>query len=447
MRNFLRLSCFALIWLGLFHVDEISAIEYRYAASGIVQSSDNLTQRIDGEEGTANTLGIDFTFISEANIDWSLDVTGNLSTTEYSISELAREDIKSFRGLTLYRPEDNNFRFMLLANVAQVPRNRFQTQDINNLRDTTLIAAKPAYFINVNKSDKLNFSAMRIDFDTETESAVFTARDASRSVDEFSIGYDKQINATNSLSIIAKDKFNDFVPSLAEGGVDYDQTDVYLQWVVTGQANEIQVQYGRSKIEDALNRDLSDDLLLFTFARRINRYQTLTLSYTEGFDQFLEINQATETINVRLQNNDITTAQQVREHTLAYNHNGTYFQFGVNGFERLSKQVFDDNEDLQKGFSMRATYSLSRLIGTPLNSGISLSFRRADNYFDNNLTTVNRILTENTGLRYNHAYSPKLSFFVELTKRESTQESNAPLENNDSNSVFFGFTYSDSGKL
>jgi|GEM_PF-2997544 len=422
--------------------------EYQYSLLSRYQISDNITQNVDGESGNSLLLGVDFSFQSDQYSSWEFDLSGNYSTTDYSLSNLAREESKSLRGIYLYRPKESNFRFLTLADISQVPRNRFQTQEVNNLRDTGLLAVKPSYFVSINPNDKINMSYTGVNFDIEAASEIATNQDNSRMVDEYSISYEKQVNPTNVMSIVAQEKNTDFDEGLAQGAVDFDQEDLFLQWVVNSRINSIQIELGKSKVRDALGQELDGNLALVSLFRRLNRIQTIELVYSEGFDSFFGINLATETINVNVQSNDLARAQRIRERSLAYVYNAATFQFSMNIFKRDAKDAFGDNRDQQSGGNFRAVYPLSLLSRNLTNADLALSYRHTENDFNTNLSTVDTSKVDILSLRFSHAVNSGFTYFIELNEREAEQEDFALLGlSNNSQSINLGFSYTDRGKF
>ncbi len=443
MKFYLKFLSFSLFWLSF----SARSAELRYTLEGNIQSSDNITQRSDGGSGSATTSSALLSLASTGNIDLTYDMAARLSRIDYSISELSSESTTSFEGNANYQPRETNFSVLALGNITQVPVNRFQTQQVNNTREERAVALMPTYFIRMAGNDRLNFSSTFVNFDSESNNTT-QQLDNSRVINEYAMGYEKQVNETNALSLIAKKSKTDFKQALEFGAIDFDKDEVYLKWSSEGRTNRILAEYGRSKLVDQLGRELESDLKLFNLVRQINRNQTLEYRFVEGIEGALSTNLSRDRIVINQRNENIPTAQKSKENTLLYSYSGVFFRSSLSITERKVSQIFSENKEIQDNLRLAFSYSLARILGTPLDSRVELFFDKNENEFDNEQTNITNTKLTQTSLIYRHMYSEQLSFYLELQQRRSKEISiDLSVRNNDSDSIFFGVAYSNGGRF
>jgi hypothetical protein len=215
--------------------------------------------------------------------------------------------------------------------------------------------------------------------------------------------------------------------------------------------NQLALEFGRSEIEEDLENSEPNDLSYsqLVFSRQINRNQSLTLNYFKGVDSVLNTNSVASG-SVNQQANNALAAQESKSYQLGYTINGAYLQTSLNYADRRLRQINAENADFEKQVqqSVNIRYLMSRLLNTPLGSNIELSYSSTKRGFDSddsNGINANEIKTY--GVRYNHSYSRKLSYFIAWSLREGTQQA-IPTQaningNTDTRSIQIGFVYSD----
>ncbi|MGX5172721.1 hypothetical protein ACUR5C_01680 [Aliikangiella sp. IMCC44653] len=443
-RILLKLACVA----GIFFVGLAEATEYRYLFGLANQSSDNITQRPGGESGSATTGSLELSLASTESIDFTYDLGLRLNRINYSVSGLESEDTKSFEGNVNYQPRSANFSVLGLGSITQVPVNRFQTQQVNNLREERAVALMPAYFVRLNTLDRITFTGMKVKFDSETSNQAPAQLDNSRDVNEFAAELQRQINPTNFISLVAKKSTTDFTADSQQGVIDYDKQEYYLKWRSDGSTNRILAELGRSKLTDQQGRELDADLHLFNIFRQVNRNQTIEYRFTNGIQGAVSTNLATDRIVINQRNEVIPSAQLAREHSLSYAYTALFLRTALSVNQREISQVFTPNKELQKGARLAFSYGLSRLLGTPLDSRVELVFDKNESEFDSAQTQITDTQLTQVSLIYRHMYSQTLSMFIELQSRRSKELSaDLSIGRNDSDSIFLGFTYSDFGRF
>jgi hypothetical protein len=424
------------------------AAEYRYLFGIANQSSDNITQRPGGESGSATTGTIELSLASTESIDFTYDLGLRLNRINYSVAGLESEDSKGFEGNVNSQPRASNFSVLGLGSITQVPVNRFQTQQVNNLREERALAIMPAYFVRLNNLDRITFTGMKVKFDSETANQAPGQIDNSRDVNEFAAELQRQINPTNFISLVAKKSSTDFTASSQVGVIDYDKEEYYLKWRSDGPTNRILAEFGRSKLTDQLGRELQADLQLFNLFRQVNRNQTIEYRFSDGIQGAVSTNLATDRIVINQRNEVIPSAQLAREHSLSYAYNALFLRTALSINQREISQVFSTNNEVQEGARLSFSYALSRLIGTPLDSRIELVIDKNQSEFDSEQTQITDTQLTQVSLIYRHMYSQTLSMFIELQSRRSKELSaDLSIGRNDSDSIFLGFTYSDFGRF
>jgi len=427
----------------------LSALEYTYNFDLGYEDSNNLNQRVDGEAGQATDFGFGFNLTNSLQKEWDLDLTGRISRTNYSVDDLSDETLKDIAGNATYKSSTSNFSVTGLLNISQAPANRFQTQEVNNIRDQNVYALMPSYFFMVNSSDRINASYTLVDFNIEGLDANFqgAAGQAASSLDQnLLINYSKRLNATNAIAFNIRTGEIDFDDSIELGAVDYDRDDYFLSWSVTGQTNQMQVEFGRSKITDVLSRTQEQDYQLFSFTRQLNRTNSLTLSYSNGFNN--PISNLQTGISVNQQNNNITAAQEQKQYSLGYTLNGDFLSLNINASEAEVRQSFTGNIENRQIVSVGLTYRFSRTLDSFGRSNISLNYSKTDGEFESQLTNIQNNNIENYSVAYNYVYSSNLVFSLSYQSRETTQIDITNSQSlTDSKSTFFTISYSDRGRF
>lgn len=422
-----------------------SALEYAYSLDLGYGKSNNLSQRRDGEEGRYVDYGLGIEIGNSLQKEWELDISGSISKVDYSETDLSSETNTELEGIAVYSSSTNNFSLVTLANISQAPINRFQTQEVNNNRDEVVYAAMPSYYFSINSADRINAFYTLVDINLEDIEGLQTGGQARSSLDqEFLVNYAKQINSTNTLALNFSSGKTDFDDGLELGAVDYEREDVFLSWSVAGQTDQLQLEVGRSNIEDQLGRKQDLEHQLFEYTRQLNRNNILSLAYSDGFNNPLSNNQATNTIQVNQQNNNITAAQETKQYSLDYRINGDLLStvFGITDGE--VRQSFTQNIENRKGISLNINYQLSRILDSSGRSNIALNYLNTKSEFNGELTTVLSNEIESYGITYNYVHSRNLVFALSYSVREALQITTNNDQNIvDSKATFFTVIYSD----
>jgi len=433
----LKYSVALLLFLSLLLPSLSHALDFRYSINTSAQDSNNVTQRVGGGEGKAYTAGFDFTLNSSATSEWNINAASQFLLTKYSISgddDLEDEKNKNFQGVVRYDPSGTNFFVNFLANVSQAPRNRFSIEGVNNLRDIQTLAANPSYFIRLNPADRLNFSAnvIKLKSDDGEQSDGIILQNDSRKVYEYATSYQKRLTEINTLALNLQQSSNDFDD---ESALDYKQQDLFLSVSINGVANQLQLEYGLSEVKDDINGKTKLNYSQVNYSRQVNRMQSLQLGYFDGVNQVLNTDSVSNG-SVNQQANNALAAQESKDYRLGYDRR----------LRQLSRA--DAQFEKEKQYNATVSYSMSRLLNTALNSNLVLSYSLSKRGFDrvDASGNVNANEIKNYGIRYNHNYSPKLSYFIAVTKREATQQVTDSVNENNSKTIEIGFVYSDRGR-
>ncbi len=420
----------------------VHSATFQYSVNTNVLSSDNLSQRQDGEDGTANIFGFNFAINSSLTKEWLVDITSTYNYIDYSVDELASEQSKNFQGYVNYLPEKSNFSLALLQSISQTPRDRFQTEEVNNLRDVEVSAVTPSYFIRLDPVNRINFSATYLDMNSEDSQGLATAQNNSQINEIYSVGYENQINATNRISLNARHTRTEFDDASA---IDYSQRDYFFRWQMDGSTNQMTLEYGEASITDDLFQKSKVDLSRLIFTRQMNRSQSLELRYVQGFDTILNGNQANNAVNQ--QNNGVAAAQAIDEQAVTYRFGDGSFSMAIDAFKRKLTQAFSTNSEVQEGYSANMGLSLTRLFNTPLNRQLQITYTKTDNTYDIQFSNFTGADIETAQVTYNHSYSQNLAFSFSWIDRTSVQtDINGNFLDNSSESFMIGFVYSDNGR-
>ncbi len=422
------------------------AIDYSYSVNAGYEDSTNLTQTVDGEDGSATSVGIVFDINSNLRREWDLNINGDFEVTDFS-DDLQTQKIKNLQALGTYKPLETNFVLVTLADVSQIPINRFQTQDINNIRDQYAYGFKPSYFFSLTPTDKINLEYTFVDFNLEDVDGIQVAINSSNVNNSALINYEKKINATNTLSLNLRSGDTDFDTLSLQGAVDYEQNDIFLRWLLVSSTNQLQIEYGFSKIKDELGREFDQNQKSLSFTRQINQTNSFTFDYSDRFSNALNTNLATNTISIN-QLNNLTTAQAVEEYAFNYNLDKNYFTANIGLSDSQLNQVGTQNTEQRKSFSLGASYVLSRILEGSGRSNIQLSYSKSESDFETTLTSFISNEIETYNLTYNYVYSNNIVISLGYRVRNANQiDLNFNASSIDSKGILLRFSYSDRGKI
>lgn len=417
----------------------VEAAEFGYSIFSDLTHSDNISTSSDGGEGSSLNTGGTINFDSDGYAGWYFDINGSYSTIEYSESGLSGEQRKTLSSSIEYRPTTNNLSLVISQNLSQVPQNRFTTNDVNNVRDVNVLSVEPGYFVHLSPSDQINLSAIftKLDNGDQTDDAVFV--DGSRETREFTLGYERQINALNFVSLIGETQETLFDEEMSAGGLDFTQSDLFLRWSYQGGTTTLTVDYGLSEVSnDGEEEDIDSDLYSVSFSRQLNSSHAVLFTSSKGFNNLLRTDANTEIVSPDDDLSDFSQAVAVRDTNLSYTANGTSFDVVANTTYRKIDGTGNRSTETRRGFGFGVTYYVSRAFNSPLDTNVTVAYNRSKNTFENSLTDVSENKVEFISVTYNHAYSRALNFYARLSTRDTSQNNNS---SGDSNALTLGFTY------
>jgi len=439
------------IILLLFVSHHAEAVDWRYTLFSNIRYSDNLSQTLDEIEGYALNAGITFSLNDESGTEFSYTTSGLLGATTFSEEIIDNQYIRGFNGNFLYHPKNTNFTLLAVENIAQVPQDRFVTQEINNIRDVEVTAIKPSYFLKLTGADQLNFDYSIVIVDASDSNATINAQDGSRQLNEYSFSYEHQISAINSLSIIGRKSDTDYddpFDLVNLTGVDYEQEDVFARWIINGQSNLLRFDAGVSTVKTKLDRTIEVDLIQLLYRRQLNRTQALSLTFRKGFDSIFNFELGTNNINVNNRSGDFGNTLNLKEHRVDYEINEDFFTGRLSYFNVDLDTALSPNSEIRKGADLRLTYRLSRVLGMPFDTNITFSYFNSRNEFDSTLTQVTKNEVESYNLFLNYFISQDTFLFLQLQQRNSDSFIlDTPSASIDSKTLFVGISYSPNGRI
>ena len=444
MRFFLLL----VIILGSNIVAPVFATEYEINLNTSVADSNNISQTVNGEGGQTFEAGVTFRFESENIPEWEFNINGDTAKLFYSIDELADEKRVSLSALSSYTPRDTNFALDLFGNVSQAPANRFQTQEVNNLVDSEIYAVAPSYFIRMNSVSNIRVNYQYADYFIEQTEQNRNLQSGPRIEQQLSVALNRDINSSNSLSLVLQKSDTDFEDETRDNFVDFIQENIFGRWIVSNRSNQLSVEYGRYTVIDSLDREVSEIQWSFLFNRRINRYQTLNLQSFQRVSSLFSINPVTGEISVNQQNNAINQAEESKGLGALYNFNDGRINFSLISFENELAGLFESTNEVRKSNSARFSYSMSRYFDTPLERNIVFFYSQIDSDFDNPLTNALSNSVVQHSIIYEHFLSPNTLLTIDYSKREADQTLNTgEVRPVDSESIVVSFVYTLEGRL
>ena len=446
MRNFfIRLSS---VILGLvIFVNDAIAVELSYVLSTEARASDNIRETENGKSGSSLSTGLVFTISSKQNSNWSGQIDGSYTYESFFGDSTQDQEYKNLFGNITYQSEVNNFTLRLLESLSQAPRNRFATETVGNLRTIQTFSIIPAYFIGISALDRVNFEFAYVDLQNDDVIEGNNAFNASRTTRQGTISYERQLNSTQHFFINANKLETEFD---SNEGIDFDQEDYSLRWVVTGRATNIQLEYGVSKLSDQFGNDADANLVSVRINRQINRTQSVNFLVRSGFDT--EINQdfSTDSVSLNVETKNFITAQKVLDINFLYDYLSDSFNSSINLFSTKLEEANGMDKERQMGVELSLSYPVSRLIWGNDRGELEFSAAKIRRKFERGGLDINN--SENNlriiSLAYRYSFNNNFSLFVKLNQRKAERGlSGINLSMADSNSISIGVRFSPSTKF
>ncbi|TQV74579.1 hypothetical protein FLL45_06345 [Aliikangiella marina] len=424
----------------------LRAAQYNYSIITQVEDSNNISGQLDGEEGEAYSLGLNFGLDSFQLREWDIDLAGQVSSVEYSDDTLQNEELYDFQSSVLYKPLQSKFTLLTLLNYGQVPINRFSTQEVNNVRDERVAVMRPRYYFSLSPTDRINLEYTYFDYYLEETEQVIFGQNSSNATQSFLVNYEKQVNPTSALSLNLRTAITEYEES-EQSAIDYDRDDIFLRWVMRDATNQIQLDLGQSEIVDDNNQELNQDLQVLTLTRQINVKNNIELAYSNSFNNQLDTNQNANTVNVN-QQNAFARVQIVEEYSIGFTHDDALFDFTLSFSDAEIEQFQSDDVERRKLGSIGIDYSLNRLFNNGSRSSIRLNYIKSESEFDTNFTSIAANEIENYSVTFNYAFSSNFQISLQHATRNSIQLNvDSTTSEIDTESIFLNFIYSDRGRL
>ncbi|WP_196138891.1 hypothetical protein [Aliikangiella sp. G2MR2-5] len=442
-----------------------SAGEYTYSIFNNSRFSDNIAESASEveESGQSYNTGISFRILSDPSTQWQLQADGRFSREIYSQDGLEGQNYKLFSGSLVYQPRSSNFSLRIMDELSQTPRNRFSSQSVNNVRDNNIFTVASSYFYRWGSLDRVYFDVSYSDtnsddvaidngIDSDSDGQSESAIDGSRTVNEASISYERQLNSTNLFYLFVEaseiDFDADFNFTTGQGARDYEQQDAYIRWVVRGRATRIQVDLGRSNIEDVLGYEADAGLSEVIINRQINRTHALEFTRRTGFDNLLDANFADNSYDLDSQANDLFSAQEITETRAAYSVSSETLNAVFSLHKSDLKSVNSTDTEERSGFELNLSYPVSRLFHLPTESHLSYLYRLTDSDFSTSLSDITDTRSSLSRLTFTYQYNANLALLAEIERRSSQDKAGIEISRDtDSTSLVLGFTYSPSGRF
>lgn len=430
-----------LLLLLVLNIGKVSALEYNYSIFATTLYNDNFNSNLEDPSGYSLNSGVSFRVNTDQNSDWILDATGVYSKEFFSLSQLTAQSTNQLAFDLNYDASDSNFSLLLRDDFSQTPQNRTSTQGVNNLTDVNVVTVRPEYFFNLTSLDKLYFEAAHIKSNrTDQSELVSDGLSFDTKTKIKSIRLERKLNASSDFSFVATETDTDFESDSGADSTDFVQDDRYFRWVGRGIYNQLQLEYGASKIVDEEGRDFDTDLLSVIYSRQINSSHELEVSYREGFDVQLSDNSIDGSVDIS--DESFGAAQEFSSSNISYIVSGSFVNFTINLFELKFNGTGNDTEELRKGASVSASYSLAKVFSTAIDTNIAIDFRKSENTFTALVGSNINTETQTIDLRFNYVYSPTMSYFVSLNVRATDSDNPInQLNGGDSNSIGVGFVY------
>jgi hypothetical protein len=416
-------------------------VELDYTLNYNIKKSNNIVQREQAISGNARTTGVSFDLSNDDGSEIDFSLSGNLQNTEYSVEEFFSERRKDFTARLLYNPNSSNFDFLLIDNYTNVPRNRFATQDVNNLREIDVLVARPRYFFKFSPLDQINFDYTHINFENLNASEDISILYGTRISNESSFGYERKLSSSSSLGVYQSTVDTRFKEAVNDSILDFEQVDQFLRWQSIGQNTQLVIEIGVSDVTNIQQETARSKLKRFTLNRRINRVQLISFRHLAGFDTVLNSNLATNSININTASSDFGTAQEVKETALEYTHNGSLLITDVRLTNRKTSSAIERNTENRNEFYFSTEYMLSNLFRLPTDTSVTFTYLKFKNDFDTIASPITESETQTYRLRYSQPINRSLLLYSEYAERHSSDDNPNLQGDIDSYSIELGFIY------
>jgi len=433
---------------SIFYSASIYAVDYEYSIDTSASTSNNISQLVDGAEGNLYQATLLFNIENQDYRDFTFEFNSEIARLDYTTTNLRSENQYNLNLFTEYAPSASNFSIIALGDVTQVPANRFQIQEANNLREGQTYALLPQYFLKFTDTLQVNFNYQHALYEVQSDANTNTLQDSSRDEQQGTFSLINQINPTNSLQLVYQKKDTDFKDDSNPLNADFEQYDVLARWVNTGRTNSLNLELGQSRIKDIFGRNSTDDNGRLSFTRNINDRQSMSVQLNKGVASLFSINQATGRIVINQQNDSIALAQISKGGGAQYNYSDDIFTMNLSYFENKLTGVFEEREELRRNRSLFVSYNLSNLFQSDAENTLSIFSSISENDFDINITNVTQNLVRQTVYTYSYRASRNFRFYLSFTDRRAQQDFSdiSPILIT-SESLSLGFIYQENGRF
>ena len=426
----------------VFFASNIYAVDIDYSLFSTYRYSDNLAQNNSELSGTALNSGATFDITNEGNNVWTFDLSGTISKEWYSIDNLETQDRNQASASLEYMSPSSNFEFLLRDDYSQAPRDRFALTEVDNLIDVNIITARPSYFFNLTPLNLINLEVTYVELTREGEDDTTIGQESFDFINlSKEIRYEKIINSSSDISLVLDSVTTEFSGDSALG--DFTQDNLFLRWVARGRFNQVQLEFGRSRVSNGTEEDIETEYYNATYTRQINSTSSLNFNYNDSVNIVARESFIDNSVNVDDQIGTFGNAQKVKSYNLTYSLTGDSLSGTVFINQARYRELNGGNSEKRSGGAINFTYSLSQYFSTAPQTNINFVYRNNRNTFNgsNDLSTGNKV--ESYSLQFNYFAKASLSYFIEVLVRnaESTRINSAFL-NGDSSTVSIGFNYS-----
>jgi len=436
------------LWVALpliLAANPLLAIDFNYTLFSTIRHSDNLTQNEAGESGESLNTGGTFSFVNEARSVWFVDVSGSASKEYFLDDELSAQDRNTLSASVTYTAPKSNFEFLLRDDFSQAPRDRFATQEVDNLVDVNVVTAIPSYFFNITPIDQVYAEIIYLD---STRDAIENNVTGQETFDFVNIAkevrYEKTLNPTSEISLVF-DSINTWFAA-ESSGTDFVQGNLFLRWVGRGVQNQLQVEIGQTRVEDANGEDFDTTLFNLLFNRQITQDQNFSFSIRNGVNFTISQSFIDDSIVVDDQQSTFGEAQKIKVANILYTAAGDTISGDAALFYSEYETADGENNESRQGLALNATYSMSQYFSTAPQTNITVGYQINKSSLDVEVGDDIDNKVEIFDIQFNYFARPTLSYFIALQKRATNSSRiTAQFSDGDSSSMSVGFNYAPAG--
>ncbi len=396
-----------------------SNIEVGLGLSG--GTSTNISQLADGAEGNVFESSLSFALEENDYRNFELDIDSAINRFYYTPDNLETETQYELTLTSRYEFSELNSSVGVFSEITQVPINRFQTQEVNNLREANTSAIFGNHFVRLSGKTQFGVDYQHAKFYVDSDIPTFRLQDASREEQQGLFSLSNRLNSNNTLQIRFQKKDTDFEDDDDLINSDYFQYDLIASWQGENETTTINLELGNSKVKDFIGRSYEDENAQLIINRQINRQQRLRLQVNKGVASLFTLDRTTGEIFVNQQNDSISQAQIAKGGGLQYDLNFTRFGMTASYFESKLEGVFIESEEVTRNKGLLLQMAVGQDTLQNAQTRLSAFFTQDEIDAEPGISIVNENFVRQRVFTYSHQFTTQFDLALRYVKRDGFQ--------------------------